>query len=161
MLAKGQYQGFETNLRWQISHAFNVGVNYSYLQARSLNQVVSALVPIVADGETNILASNSLGLGNWRVTNLPRNNVTVYTSYEFRNGFGIKADAWARDSYLVTADGSVTVPGEYNINVGIFYNRPKWRVSLDLQNATNQRNFAGGSTQLEPTYLQARYTYRF
>jgi len=159
--AKGQYRGAEANLRWQLDRGTSVGVNYSYLQARSLNQSVSTALQPVADGVTNLLGTTALGFGNWRVTNLPRNNLTLYFSKEFSNGFGFKADAWARDSYIVTADGSVSVPGGYNLNVGVFYNRPSWRVSLDLQNATNQRNFAGGSTQLEPSYLQARTTYRF
>jgi hypothetical protein len=159
--AKGQYRGGEANLRWQPARGTSIGVNYSYLQARSLNQGVSTALQPVADGVTNILGTTALGFGNWRVTNLPRNNLTLYISHRFASGFGVKADAWARDSYIVTADGSVSVPGGYTLNVGVFYDRPSWRVSLDLQNATNQRNFAGGSTQLEPAYLQARYTYRF
>ena len=70
----------------------------------------------------------------------------------------MKTDLWLRDSYIANADGSLVVPSEYNLNVGIFYNRSTWSVELDAQNLTNQRNFAGSATVLEPFNLQARFT---
>ena len=73
----------------------------------------------------------------------------------------MKADLWARDSYLVTNGGGVTVPAQYNLNVGLFLNREKWSVALDVQNVTNERNFAGGGTLLDPIGAQARFTRRF
>ncbi len=161
VLAKGWYQGVEASFRYQPTRYITVGVNYSNLRALTLNQNLSAPTPIVADNATNILGSTSLGIGNWRITNLPRNNFTLFASYQFRSGFGLKTDLWLRDSYLANANGSVTVPSAYNINLGVCYNRPAWSVDLSAQNLTNQRNFAGGSTQLEPLNLQGRFTYRF
>ena len=78
-----------------------------------------------------------------------------------RSGWGAKADLWLRDAYVANANGSVTVPSEYNLNLGFFYNQPRWSLELDLQNLTNQRNLAGGSAVLEPFYAQTRVTYRF
>jgi hypothetical protein len=160
ILTKGFYEGIETSVRYQPTRAFTVGINYSYLSAVTHGQVISAPNAIVADNTTNLLGSTSLGLGNWRITNLPRNNFTLFGSYQFNSGFGVKTDLWLRDSYIANADGSVVVPSEYNLNVGVFYNRPSWAVELDGQNVTNQRNFAGGATVLEPFNLQARITLR-
>ena len=160
ILAKGWYRGFETSLRYQPTRNFTVGLNYSLLAAVTRNQNLSAPNPLLANNATNILGSTSLGLGDWRITNLPRNNFTLFSSYQFASGFGVKANLWLRDSYIANADGSVVVPSEYNLNLGVFYQQPKWSVELDAQNVTNQRNFAGGSTVLEPLSLQARFVYK-
>jgi hypothetical protein len=161
VLARGQYQGVETNLRYQPARNYSVGVNYTYIDAVTLNQSVSAPTSLLADNSTNILGTTPLGLGNWRVTNLPRQNFTLFGSYEFASGFGVKSDLWLRSPYIANANGSVRVPAEYSLNVGLFYNQPRWTVALDFQNVTNERNFAGAATLLEPFNVQARYTYRF
>jgi hypothetical protein len=161
ILARGQYQGVETNLRYQPARNYSVGINYTYIDAVTLNQSVSAPTLLLADNATNILGTTSLGLGDWRVTNLPRQNFTLFGSYQFDSGFGVKTDLWLRSPYIANANGSVRVPSEYNVNVGLFYNRPTWTVALDFQNVTDERNFAGASTLLEPFNVQARYTYRF
>ena len=160
ILAKGYYEGVETSVRYQPTRKFTVGFNYSYLSASTHNLVISAPNALVADNATNLLGSTSLGLGNWRITNLPRNNFTLFGSYQFASGFGVKVDLWLRDSYIANADGSVVVPSEYNLNLGLFYNQATWSVELDAQNATNERNFAGSATLLEPFNLQARFTFK-
>lgn len=161
ILAKGRYQGVEFNLRFQPVQAFSAGFNYTYLDAVTLNQNISVANGVVADNATNIIGSTSKGIGNWRVTNLPRNNVTVYANYRFASGFGLKADLWARDEYLAANEGTVTVPAEFQLNLGVSYARPTWSAEVNIQNVTNERNFAGGSTLLEPTSLQGRFVYRF
>lgn len=161
VLSKGQFQGVEFNLRYQPTREFTVGLNYNYLDANSLDQTVSGPNPIVVDNTTNIIGSTSLGYGDWRVTNLPRNNVTLFASYQFASGFGVRADAWLRDSYIANNNASVVIPSEYNLNVGVFYNRAAWSVQVDFQNVTDERNFAGASTVLEPFGVQGRITYKF
>lgn len=158
--ARGLYEGIEFNLRYQPIRAFNAGLNYSYLEATFQDQPFSVSAPFVADNQTNYLSSTTSVIRDYRITNLPRNNVTAYTSYTFSNGFGIKADVWWRDAYNVTADGAIQVPAEYNINLGFFYDQPRYRVSLDFQNLTNELNHAGGNAPLEPLNAQLRVTYR-
>ena len=160
ILARGLYQGVEANLRYQPDSAFTVGANYTYLSAQTLNQTVSTPVDLLADNATNILGTTSLGFGNWRVTNLPRQNFTLFSSYQFRSGFGVRTDLWIRSSYILTNSGSVSVPSEYNVNLGVFYRQPRWSVALDLQNVTNRRNFAGAAALLEPFNALATFTYR-
>lgn len=158
----GLYQGTEFALRYQPTKRFSVGLNYSYLAATNLNATFSAPAPIVADDDTNILGATTAVKGvNSRMINLPHNTGTAYASYQFASGFGIKADASVHDSYWVTTNGAVVVPGNYNVDVGVFYNRTRYRIALDLQNATNQYDHAGGATPLPGANAELRVTYRF
>ncbi len=98
---------------------------------------------------------------NYRVTNLPHNTGSLYASYQFNSGFGIKADYSIHDSYLVATDGSVSVPGDYNLDLGVYYNQTRYRIAFDIQNLTNQHDHAGGGTPLPPINAGVRVTYRF
>jgi hypothetical protein len=160
--ALGLYQGSEFSVRYQPIKRFSLGVNYSYLAATNLNSTFSAPAPIVADNSTNILGATTAVKGvNTRIVNLPHNTGTVYAVYEFSSGFGVKADYSVHDSYWVATDGSVTVPGDYNVDLGVYYNQPRYRIALDLQNATNQHDHAGGSTPLPGANAGLRVAYRF
>ena len=160
--ALGLYQGDEISVRYQPSKNFSLGVNYSYLAATNLNSTYSAPAPIVADDYTNILGATTAVKGvNTRIVNLPHNTGTVYAVYKFVSGFGVKADYSVHDYYWVATDGSVKVPGDYNVNVGVFYDQPRYRVALDLQNATNQHDHAGGATPLPGANVGLRFSYRF
>ena len=158
----GLYRGIETNLRYQPTRAFSSGINLSYLRATQQNALVSTPNAIVADNATNITGTTAAtGEQNWRLANLPFFTGSLYASYEFPSGFGVKTDLWARDGYWANNVGTVTVPGSYNVNIGFFYNQPRWTVSLDFENVTNVRNFAGGNTLLDPASVQAKYVYRW
>jgi hypothetical protein len=160
--ALGLYQGTELSVRYQPLKRFSLGVNYTYLAATNLNSGFSAPAPIVADNSTNILGATTALKGvNSRIVNLPHNTGTAYAVYQFRSGFGVKADYSIHDSYWVATDGSVTVPGDYNLDVGIFYDQARYRVALDVENVTNQHDHAGGATPLPGTNAGLRVTYRF
>lgn len=159
--AKGLYQGIEVGLRYQPNPRFNLGLNYTNLSAITLNSTYSNGAPIVADNSTNIISSTTAVIRDYRITNLPRNQATLYTTYAFAAGFGLRADLTATDAYNVSNSGSISVPGNHRLNVGVFYNTSRYRVSLDVQNATNRDSRAGGSAPLEPINAQSRITYRF
>jgi len=158
----GLYQGAEFSLRYQPTRNFNLGINYAYLAATNLNSTFSVAAPIVADNSTNILGATTAVQGvNYRMVNLPHNTGTAYASWQFNSGLGFKADYSVHDSYWVTTNGSVTVPGNYALGLGIFYNQPRYRLALDVQNATNEHDHAGGATPLPGANADARITYRF
>jgi TonB dependent receptor len=159
--AKGLYKGIEVGLRYQPTPRFSLGLNYTNLSAITLNSAYSNGAPIVADNATNIISSTTSVIRDYRITNLPRNNATLYTSYAFVSGWGVRADLSARDSYNVSNSGSISAPGDHRLNVGVFYNTQRYRVSLDVQNVTDRDSRAGGSTPLEPINAQSRITYRF
>jgi TonB-dependent Receptor Plug Domain len=160
--ALGLYQGDEVSLRYQPAPNFSVGANYSYLAATNLNSTFSAPAPIVANNSTNILGATTAVKGvNTRIVNLPHNTASAYATYQFSSGFGIKADLSAHDSYWVATDGSVTVPGNINLDLGVYYENPAYRIALDVQNATDQHDHAGGATPLPGTNAGLRVSYRF
>ena len=160
--AVGLYEGAELGLRYQPTRNFSVGANYSYLEATNLDSTYSAPAPIVADNSTNILGATTSVKGvNYRMVNLPHNTDSLYASYQFDSGFGVKADYSIHDAYNVATDGSVTVPTEYNLNLGFFYSQPRYRVTLQLGNVTNEHDHAGGGTPLPTFNVGLRYTYHF
>jgi len=160
--ALGLYQGSEFSLRYQPTKRLSIGANYSYLAATNLNSTFSAPAPIVADGSTNILGATTAVKGvNTRIVNLPHNTGSLYFVYQFSSGFGVKTEYAVHDAYWVATDGSVVVPGDYNINFGLFYEQPRYRIAIDLQNATNQHDHAGGATPLPGANVGLRATYRF
>jgi len=159
--AVGLYEGSEIGLRYQPTRALSLGANFTYLEATNLDSTYSAPAPIVADGTTNILGATTSVKGvNYRAVNLPHTTGALYASYQFESGFGLKADYAAHSQYYVATDGSVTVPGEYALNVGLFYSRPRYRVQLDVENVTNQLDHAGGGTPLPTANAGLRIIYR-
>lgn len=159
--AKGLFKGVEFGLRYQANPRFNVGLNYTNISALTLDSTYSNGAPIVADNATNIISSTTADIRSYRVTNIPRNQATVYTSYAFPSGWGVKADLSLRDAYNVSNSGSISVPADHRLNVGLFYNTARYRVSLEVQNVTDRDSRAGGNTPLEPINAQSRITYRF
>ncbi|HET7537356.1 MAG TPA: TonB-dependent receptor plug domain-containing protein [Candidatus Didemnitutus sp.] len=159
--AKGLFRGFEVGVRYQPVRSFYLGLSYTYLDALNLASTFSVGAPIVADNATNILSSTTATVQDYRLTNLPRNNATLYGSWEIAGGFGVRADVIARDSANVANDGSITIPGYVAVNVGAFYTRSSWRLSLDVQNLTSVERRAGGNTPLEPLSVQGRISYKF
>ena len=160
--ATGLYEGTELGLRYQASTHFSLGANFSYLEATNLDSTYSAPAPIVADNSTNILgATNSVKGVNYRAVNLPHDTGSIYAQYQFANGLGLKADYSVHNSYNVATDGSVTVPGDYNLDLGVYYDQARYRLAIDVQNATNQHDHAGGPTPLPPISAGLRATYRF
>jgi hypothetical protein len=159
--AIGVYRGVELGLRYQPARGFFVGVNYTYLDAITQDSTYSNAAPLVADNFTNVQSSTTAVQADYRVTSLPRNTVSAFANYEFSNGFGIRGDLSARDSANVDNGGRITVPGYLTANLGLYFNRPRYRVSVDVQNVTDEDRRAGGNTPLEPINVQGRITYRF
>lgn len=159
--ATGVYRGVEVGLRYQPARGLFVGVNYTYLDAITQDSTFSNAAPLVADNFTNIQSSTTAVLQDYRVTALPRNTASAFANYEFPGGFGIRGDLSVRDSANVDNGGNITVPGYLTANVGLYYNRTRYRVSIDVQNVTDEDRRAGGNTPLEPINVQGRIVYRF
>jgi len=158
----GLFQGTEYSLRYQPIKTFSVGVNYTYLAATNLNATFSAPAPIVADNSTNLLGATTAVKGvNTRMINLPHNTGSLWASYQFPTGFGLKADYSVHDSYWATTNGAINVPGDYDLDLNVFYARPRYRITLVVQNITNQHDHDGGATPLPGANVGLRVSYRF
>lgn len=159
--AKGIFRGVEVGARYQPAHGVFVGVNYSYLDAITQDSTFSNAAPLVADNFTNFQSNTTAVQKHYRVTAIPRNTASAFANYEFRNGFGVRGDLSIRDSINVDNGGRITVPGYLTLNLGLYYTQPRYRISLDAQNVTNEDRRAGGNTPLEPVNFQGRIVYRF
>ena len=159
ILGRALYRGFETSLRYELDRSFSVGANYSYIAANYLNVAVSA-EPIVVNNATIFQPDVTEPIGDYWIPNIPRQNVTVYADYAFGSGFGIRpsvsAHSWSIYNYT-SATSFNYLPGSYQADVSLYYNRSRWRVSLDLQNITSQTQFAG-NLPLQPFSAQIRFT---
>lgn len=159
--AEGLYRGVELGIRYQPASAVFIGANYSYLDATVQNSTYSTGAPVVADNFTNLLSNTTPVLADYRVTNLPKHVLSLFGNYQLSNGIGLRSDASIRDAANVDNAGTITVPGYLSANVGAYYDQPRYRISFDIQNVTNEHRRAGGSTPLEPISAQARIAFKF
>jgi outer membrane receptor protein involved in Fe transport len=74
---------------------------------------------------------------------IPLNTANAFVSYQFPNGFGIRANASFTSSWR--ASRTAVVPSEYTLNGGVFYATKQWRFALDLSNITNATNWSHGA----------------
>ena len=138
----------EFSITYLPTRHLKVGANYAYLWATNVNQTASGVYTdyngFVPDGSTIVNnGTSSVGAGasvrgNYRVLGIPLNSANGWASYEFDNGFGLKASAWITSPWQVTR--LVTVPTQYNLDLGAFYTVQKWRFDLTVQNVTDRRN---------------------
>jgi hypothetical protein len=173
---KVQAHGFESSINYQPNKNFNAGINYSWLEANYVNynpnSSFGSPYGVVANGETVFSATSSsltesaFARGNYRVME-PKNRVDLFASYQFDFGLGVRGDLWATDSYPIV-NNVATIPAEFNLDLGIFYAQPKWRVQVDFLNVTDERNFALVNSDtaeniqpLEPFAVQGKFTYNF
>jgi hypothetical protein len=125
----------------------------------------------VADGVTAIDTGDvfhQLPRGRYPVSTIPRNQGSIFSTYKFANGFGVKGDLWVKSSWRYKLDNHVEIPGEHNLDLSVFYDQPRWRAQLDFLNVTNQRNFSatiGEGVDMivpsEPFGIQAKFGYFF
>jgi len=174
------YKGTEFSVTYQPTKHFSLGANYAYLWATYVNQTAGGVYGgdyngFVADGSTIVNnATSSVGTnagvrGNYRALATPLNSAGGWASYEFDNGFGLKASTWVTSSWLVSR--LVTVPTQYNVDLGAFYTFKRWRADLSFRNVTNEKNwspggnYAGGTTAYLLPYerfgVTGKIAYRF
>jgi len=161
VLGRALYRGFETSLRYRPTKALSIGANYSYISANYLNVAV-ATESIVADNATVFQPGVTLPIADYLIPEVPHQNFTLFANYQLESGFGLSpsvtAHSWSIYNY--TGPGTFNyLPGKYEGNLTLYYNRPHWKVSLDLQNLTSQRDFAG-NLPLQPLSIQLRFTVR-
>jgi hypothetical protein len=140
-ISKGRYKGYELALTYQPDKHLSAGLNYSHLD--------------VNPGSVTPDGSN-------------RHSFNAWGQYQFDNGFGVKASLWVTSEW--TANGA-TIPTQYNVDLGAFYSYKRWRVDVDLLNATDQKNWTPSGGYAGDTYglllpaerlgLQAKVTYSF
>lgn len=166
-------QGFEATLRYQPNRNLSAGLNYGYIDAIYLNYAASVEDPygFVADNKTVFNLTSSAGIlpvKNYNLSDLPHNDASAYVAYRFDNGFGVKVSGWLQSSQLYKIAENVIIHSQYDLDVALSYNRPRWFVQVDFLNVTSQLNFANAGVDsidflqpLDPFGARARFGYRF
>lgn len=100
----------------------------------------------------------------------PNTLVNMWASYTFvqgdLKGLGAGFGGNYASENIITNDsrtGRFTLPSYVILNATVFYNAPKYRVALKLDNLTNKEYFAGWSTveKQMPRRLAASFAYKF
>jgi outer membrane receptor protein involved in Fe transport len=140
------YQGVELSAAWQPSANLSVGGNYSYIDA-------------------------SYRKSGGRYPGSPLNSFNIWASWQFTNGFGVKANLWVASSWNANDAGTLKIPAQYGVDLGLFFAGKKWRLDVDILNLTDEKNWsaAGGLGGNAYTYLlpserlgvRAKFTYKF
>lgn len=171
--------GIELAVNYQPNRHFNVGVNYSWLEAHYQNFAPFAgfgsPYGLVPDGQTVFsttgAANAAFPRGDYRIA-LPAHRVDGFASYQFSFGLGFRADLWVTTGYN-SINSQINVPAQYNINLGAFYERKigrsLWRASVDVLNVTNNLNFALANVDTatenlipyQPVSVQAKLSVKF
>ncbi|MGN6510754.1 MAG: TonB-dependent siderophore receptor [Chitinophaga sp.] len=95
----------------------------------------------------------------------PLNSGNIWLSYTLQHsalkGLGIGAGAVYSDEYFGTDDNDIVIPGFTVINANVFYNLPKFRLALSMDNITNKRYWNIYGTPQMPRRLMGSVTFRF
>jgi hypothetical protein len=171
--AQLRVQGAEVSLRYQPNRNLSAGLNYSYTDAIYVNYAAAIQSPygFVADNTTAFALTSTGGIlpvKNYRLSGLPFNGGSLFVGYRFNNGFGVKVSSWLESSQLYKIATNVVIPAQYNVDVALTYDRPKWFATLDFLNVTNRQNFSNTGVDtvdfvqpLEPFGVRGKIGLRF
>lgn len=110
-----------------------------------------------------VKASNESIEGN-KATGSPENMVNFWVSYSFQNemeGLGLGVGGNYVDKNYQFSDNVFTIPAYTVFNTTIFFNQPKWKVGLKLNNLTNEKYWTIWGVPQAPTNFAANLTLRF
>lgn len=95
----------------------------------------------------------------------PVNSGNIWLSYTLRRtaakGLGIGAGAVYSDEFFGTDENDIIMPGYTVINANIFYNQPKFRASIGMDNIGSKKYWDVFGTPQMPRRLMASLLFRF
>ena len=95
----------------------------------------------------------------------PVNSGNIWLSYTLRHtaakGLGIGAGAVYSDEFFGTDENDIIMPGYTVINANIFYNQPKFRISVGMDNIGSKKYWDVFGTPQMPRRLMASLLFRF
>ena len=174
--SKIEVRGFDLTTNYQPTKNLSLGANYSFMEANyielnSRGQNYFDSQGFTADGTTAFQDSGAFGpsgVGNYRVSAMPRHNFNFFGTYQFDFGLGFNANLWAQSSQQYQIVLPYQIPAQYGLNLGVFYQRPNWRAQIDFLNVTDQRNWqsdireaAAFLLQSEPFAVQGKVSFTF
>jgi iron complex outermembrane receptor protein len=105
-----------------------------------------------------------------QVPGTPEVQLKLFGVYQLDNGFGISSGFVWSDEYYADYNHSVELPSSLVFNSAIFYRKPSWEVSLQVENVTDEDYFYGADplfaasgviTKAPERNFKVAYTYKF
>lgn len=129
-----QSRGFELDLAGNITAQWKVYGGYSLNQAQ-----------ITRSNDSAIAVGNRPG-------NVPLHSGSLWSSYEFGNGFGVGAGAFYSGDRFADDDNTVTLPRYVRYDAALFYKAKRFEANLNLNNVTDKQYYeaATNNNQIGP-----------
>ena len=84
---------------------------------------------------------NQVPAGDWQFVGFSRLMLNGSVRRRWESGWGTSLDAQWASPQRGNLDNQWHIPSQYTLNASLFWERGRWRVNLDLLNATNQHNW--------------------
>jgi len=169
--------GAEFEANYQPNKNFSATAAYSYLDAwlpdlsGGLAFTENVYDAFAAPYGTGVGSPNfnSLPLGRYRLPGVPPELFSAFAKYRSDFGIGVSAGVVVTGPVNTSYLGNVTIPTEYTLDAGIFYEAAHWALRANFYNITNQKNWvaegaAEGNdliTASLPFHFQISASYRF
>jgi catecholate siderophore receptor len=119
-------RGLDLVLAGRLSARWSVSVSYELLD------------PVIVNGG---LDSGGVLLNGKMPELVPRNSVSVYSTFELGHGFGIGGGVVSMGGRFTSNDDSVSLPAFAVANAVAFYRHGRWEARLNCNNVFNHRYF--------------------
>jgi iron complex outermembrane recepter protein len=129
-------RGFEADVTTSPVSNWRINGGYAFTDAEFGDFLVNATTNL--SGNTSIMA--------------PKHTFSVWTAYDWPNGFGVNAGVQARSKVFIDDRNTLTFDGYGTLNVGARYRRGPVEYALNVNNLTDTAYFASVlyDTQLYP-----------
>ncbi len=136
VIQKFDAKGFEAEMNYQPNKHLYATLSYSFIDA-------SVTAPFQSDGGTPLLPTQGIDYANvHQVSGLPKNQFNGLLSYGFDNGLTLTANGTFTTKINNNYAGTLVIPSQYSLDVGLQYRIKEWDLRLNVSNVTNEENWA-------------------
>lgn len=163
---KFKTQGLEIEGSYQPNKHLYLTGGYSYLDST----VSTGQFDV---GNTSLTPPTSrffiLGSGEHPRQGVPKNLVNALATYKWDNGVGATANVVYTSAINNNVVGNLVIPGQYTLDLTLFYNAKTWEVRFAVLNATDEKNWSApnavyGNESIVaelPVHFEASFKFKF
>jgi catecholate siderophore receptor len=150
-LGEQRTNGAELNAQGEITRRWKIYGGYAWLDGRILSSTT---------------LSNGVVLQGRRPQMTALHNTSLWTSYDFRNGFGVAAGMVGKSAQFAAQDNLARLPGYVRVDASAFYRTGRYDVQVNLQNIGDRRFYDAAQSDYQiypaaPISGSATIRYRF
>ena len=141
-VATYRYRGFEFEANYQPNRRMYATFSYALVDGTVPAGSIGFEALNVTPAPSAEVRPNTQTTGRVRVQGAPRNQLNALLSYKFDSGFGFSANGTYTTEMNNNWAGTLVIPSQYQLDVGLFYNRKTWSANLTVLNATDEENWS-------------------